>query len=197
MRGCICNTNFSIIINGRLRGKIRATRGLRQGDPLSPFLFILVVDCLSHLLTQAADLGLIKGFSTGSDPLHIHHLQFADNTILFSLDEDEAIKNLFQIVKTFEEASGLNIILTKSKILGLNIEVERLNSIATVYDCKVGSWPNSYLGLPLNANPNTASFWAPVIEKIERCLHSWQHSFVSNLPTYYLSLFAMPNRVGH
>lgn len=168
-----------------------------------------MVDCLSRLLTQAADMGLIKGAMMGSEPLHIHHLQFADDTILFSIDDDEAIKNLFHIVKTFEKSSGLNINLSKSEVLGINLERDRILSIAESPGCKVSNWPNSYLGLPLNANPNSMAFWTPMLEKIERRLHSWQNTYVSkggrhtliqatlsNLPTYYLSLFALPNRVA-
>ena len=103
IKGCISSTNFSIIINGRPRGKIYATRGLRQGDPLSPFLFIMVMDCLSRLLTKAEYEGQIKGFQIGNEGLSINHLQFADDTILFSdLVNASSIKNMIETVKTFE-----------------------------------------------------------------------------------------------
>lgn len=74
IRGCISSANYSIIINGRPRGKLIASRGLRQGDPLSPFLFIMVVDVFSRLMSHATNNNLIKGFDIGNGSLAIHHL---------------------------------------------------------------------------------------------------------------------------
>ncbi|XP_022132189.1 uncharacterized protein LOC111005109 [Momordica charantia] len=77
--GCISTTNFSIIINGRPRGKRTASRGLRQG------------------------------FDVGNNSLAIHHLQFADDTILLSPYDNLSLTNMFNIIRLFEEATGLNI----------------------------------------------------------------------------------------
>lgn len=88
-----------------------------------------------------------------------------------------------------------------------NSNVERL---AEVFECGVGSWLLSYLGLPLSSNPKAASFWNPVIERIEKRLDSWKKAFVSrgdrltliqpmlnSLPTYYFSLFRIPLGVAN
>lgn len=79
--GCLSSANFSILINGRPRGKFMASRGLRQGDPLSPFLFTIVVDVLSRLMEKAQEFELIKGLVVGRESIEISHLQFADDTI--------------------------------------------------------------------------------------------------------------------
>ena len=59
-----------------------ATRGLRQGDPLSPFLFTLVVDVLGRLMDKAVEEKVVKGFKVGTDEVSVSHLQFADDTLL-------------------------------------------------------------------------------------------------------------------
>ena len=83
MQGCLSSANFSVLINGRPRGKFKASRGLRQGNPLSPFLFTLLVDVLSRLLEKAQENNLIKGLCIGQEKVEISHLQFSDDTIFF------------------------------------------------------------------------------------------------------------------
>lgn len=98
--GSVSSANFSIIINGHLRGKIHATRGrgIRQGDPLSPFLFNIIIDSLSRMLSQAELNGMIQGFGLGKDGLPINYLQFADDMLLFSTIDSDYIKNLFDVI---------------------------------------------------------------------------------------------------
>ena len=76
--GSLSTVSFSIFINGRPRGKFRGSRGLRQGDPLSLFLFTLVVDVLGRLIDKAIQCQAIRGFIVGKDKMEVSHLQFAD-----------------------------------------------------------------------------------------------------------------------
>ena len=81
--GCLSTASFSIFINGRPRGKFRGSRGLRQGDPLSHFLFTLVADALGRLIDKATQCRVIRSFIVGKDEVEVSHLQFADDTLLF------------------------------------------------------------------------------------------------------------------
>ena len=65
MRGCLSSTSFAILVNGNAKGWIKASRGLRQGDLLSPFLFTLVVDVLSRMIFRAEERGLTERFLLG------------------------------------------------------------------------------------------------------------------------------------
>ena len=152
---------------------------MRQGDPLSPFLFTLVADVLSRLLLRAEETGLTEGFSVGRDRTRVSLLQFADDTIFFSKASLEHLQNLKIILLVFGQVSGLKINLEKNTISGINTRQELLSSLASVFDCRVSEWPLSYLGLPLGGNPKTIGFWDPVVEKISRRLDGWKKTYLS------------------
>ncbi|WKA09802.1 hypothetical protein VitviT2T_027421 [Vitis vinifera] len=84
MRGCLSSSSFAILVNGNAKGWVKVSRGLRQGDPLSPFLFTLVADVLSRLMIRAEETGITEGFLVGRDRTKVSLLQFADDTIFFS-----------------------------------------------------------------------------------------------------------------
>jgi hypothetical protein len=86
MRACTSTVRFSMIVNGSPNGFFKSSCGLRQGDPLSPLLFLLIMEVLSRLLRRSVEMGFIKGFQVGRD-MHsrvcVSHLLYADDTILF------------------------------------------------------------------------------------------------------------------
>ena len=82
-RDCLSSSIFAILVNGNAKGWVKASKGLRQGDPLSPFLFTLVANVLSRLMIRAEETGLTEGFFEGRDRTRVSLLQFADDTIFF------------------------------------------------------------------------------------------------------------------
>lgn len=82
IKGCMSKTNFSLI-NRRPRGKIIAQHGLRQGDPLSPFLFTLISDALSRLIHFCTEKNILRGFNFGCNDVELTHLQYADDVLVF------------------------------------------------------------------------------------------------------------------
>ena len=84
IRECISSTSFSVLVNGSPSRLFRASRGLRRGNPLSPFLCTIVAEALSALLSKAKDCCLIEGFEVGRGAKVITHLLFVDGTIIFS-----------------------------------------------------------------------------------------------------------------
>ncbi|KAJ9695822.1 hypothetical protein PVL29_011012 [Vitis rotundifolia] len=158
IRGCFSSSNFAILVNGNAKGWVKASRGLRQGDPLSLFLFTLVADVLSRLLFRAEEIGLTEGFFVGRDRTRVSLLQFVDDTGFFSKASLEHLQNLKIILLVFGQVLGLKINLEKSTISVINTRQELLSSLASVFDCRVSEWPLSYLGLPLGGNPKTIGF---------------------------------------
>ena len=147
MRGCL-SSSFAILVNGNAKGWVKASRGLRQGDPFSPFLFTLVADVLNRLMIRAKETGLTEGFLVGRDRTRVSLLQFTDDTIFFSKASLEHLQNLKIILLVFGQVSGLKINLEKSTISGINTRQELLSSFISVFYCRVSEWPLSYLGLP-------------------------------------------------
>ena len=101
MRGCLSSSSFAILVNGNAKGWVKASRGLRQGDPLSPFLFTLVADVLSRLMIRAKETGITEGFLVGRDRTRVSLLQFADDTIFFSKASLDLLQNLKIILFVF------------------------------------------------------------------------------------------------
>ena len=206
MRGCLSSSSFAILVNGNAKGWVKASRGLRQGDPLSPFLFTLVADVLSRLMIRAEEAGITEGFLVGRDRTRVSLLQFADDTIFFSKASLDLLQNLKIILLVFGQVSGLKINLEKSTISGINTRQEMLSSLALVLECRVSEWPLSYLGLPLRGNPKTIGFWDPMVERISWRLDGWKKGYLSldgsitliqlclsHISSYFLSLFKIPS----
>ena len=94
MRGCLSSTSFAILVNGNAKGWVKAIRGLRQRDPLSPFLFTLVADVLSKMMIRVQEIGLTEGFIVGRDKTRVSLQKFTDDTIFFSKASQEHLQNL-------------------------------------------------------------------------------------------------------
>jgi len=108
---CVTSVQYSVIINGSLVGEIRPSRGIRQGDPISPYLFIICVEALSALIMRAERSGAISGVPSSPSGPKISHLFFADDSILFCKSNAVEWKRLMKILGIYENASGqkLNI----------------------------------------------------------------------------------------
>ncbi|KAM1765949.1 hypothetical protein ACFX11_005016 [Malus domestica] len=92
--GCISSVNFAIILNGLPGTKFVPSRGLRQGDPLSPYLFLLVSEVLSLRIQQVSDRGWIRGVQMNKPGPTISHIFFADDTLIFLRAEEENCRKL-------------------------------------------------------------------------------------------------------
>ncbi|RVW71995.1 putative mitochondrial protein [Vitis vinifera] len=169
---CISTAKFSVMINGVPAGFFSNSKGLRQGDPLSPYLFVLGMEVLSNLIRRAVDGGFLSGcriWGRGEEEMIVSHLLFADDTIIFCEARKEQLSALSWILAWFEASSGLRINLHKSVLIPVG-EVEEIEEMAMELGCKVGLLPTVYLGLPLGAHHKAISIWDGVEERMRRRL---------------------------
>ncbi|RVW36396.1 putative ribonuclease H protein [Vitis vinifera] len=120
MWSCISTIKYSMLVNGVPAGFFSSSKGLRQGDPLSPYLFIMGMEVLSALISRAVEGGFIYGcriWKGRGQPVNITHLLFADDTIVFCEAKKESLLYLSWILLWFEAASGLKINLEKSMVI--------------------------------------------------------------------------------
>ena len=176
MWSCLSSAKFSVLVNGVPTGFFSSTKGLRQGNPLSPYLFVMGMEVLDVLIRRAVERGYLSGCTIrgGSrSTLNISHLFFADDIIVFCEASKEHLTHLSWILLWFEAASGLRINLAKSEIIPVG-EVEEIEELAVELGCMVGSLPSQYLGLPLGASNRAPSMWDGVEERVRKRLVLWK-----------------------
>lgn len=186
IKGCLNSTTVSVLVNGSLTAEFPTERGLRQGDLLSPFLFLIHGEALLVMMEEACSKGVYNGIKIGNEQLQLSHLQFADDTLFLGEWSFRNALNLMALLQNFELASGLKINLHKAA--GLHYSTSSL--------------PFTYLGLPVGANMKRVASWREVVVKMEKSLSRWKQKILSIggrltlvksvlniLPLYFFSLF--------
>jgi len=167
----ILNTSsFSVLLNGVPGKKIICKRGLRQGDPLSPLLFVLAADYLQSLLNRAKDMGLINLPIPISSETSFPVIQYADDTLIVMEGDAKQLFFLKTLLQNFSESTGLNINFSKSSMLPINISEGKLDLLARTFGCAKGTLPFTYLGLPLGTTKPRVIDFLPLVNKCERRL---------------------------
>ncbi|KAJ9546852.1 hypothetical protein OSB04_019395 [Centaurea solstitialis] len=146
----VSTPSFSIVINGEPRGFFQGRRGIRQGDPLSPYLFTLVMEGFSMLLNQCITEASDFGFHQGCDDFGITHLCFADDLFVFTRGDVVSVEVLKKALSLFELRSGLSPNLQKSDVFFGNVAPSVRAAIIQCLPFRMGLFPIRYLGVPLS-----------------------------------------------
>lgn len=156
----------SVVINGIISRVIRPQRDLRQGCPLSPYLFIIGAETFSSLLQQAEHHGLIHGLSFGKE-LKISHLLFADDSLVFTRVLVTDCQNLKRIFDCYSAASGQLFNFEKSLMsLNGNIQAGQASIIKEIFQLNIVSRHEKYLGMPSMIERKRSSFFNDIKLKI-------------------------------
>ncbi|GKV48455.1 hypothetical protein SLEP1_g55268 [Rubroshorea leprosula] len=170
---CLRSSLVSILINGSPTKEFPVSKGIRQGDPLSPFLFLIVAEGLNGLVSTAVEKNLYKGVTAS----------------------DENIRVVKGIIKTFELASGLKINFAKSQIMGMGVEESWTARMAYRLCCTQGEFPLKYLGIPIGGNHRKTAMWYPMVQSCKKKLASWKGrhlSFGGRITLINLVLSSLP-----
>lgn len=143
--------SYKIKVNGVLSDKIVPERGLRQGDPLSPYLFILAADALSHMMSSALREGRIKGIQLAWSAPTLTHLFFADDAVVFAQANEEDAFQMIQLLNDYSKAFKQRINTLKSGIIfGKFVTSQVKNRIKAILGMQDWDNPGKYLGLPVD-----------------------------------------------
>lgn len=124
---CVRSVSNSIVVNGNLVGKILPSRGIRQRDPISPYLFLLCAESLSSLLQHAENTRVIYGVPTSVKGPKLSHLFFADDNLIFCKANSVEWRPLLKIIGIYEAGSGQKLTCKRHPSFSVGIPIQLRN----------------------------------------------------------------------
>jgi len=197
----------SILLNGVPGNHFHCRHGVRQGDPLSPLLFVLAADLLQCIINKGCRNGLfelpIPSYELDQYPI----IQYADDTLLVMKASQKELFTLKGLLESFAQSTGLRVNYNKSCLVPLNLFDNKAHLLAGAFGCKIESLPFTYLGLPLGTTKPRVDHFEPLMSKTERKLTTTSNflthagrlqlvnSVLSSLPTFAMCTLQVPATV--
>lgn len=200
---CLCSVKYAFKLNGKVGGSATPTCGLRQGDPISPYMFLLCAEAFSSLLSKAALDGCIHGAKVCKGAPRVSHLFFADDSILFARATLQECSVIANVISLYERASGQKINFNKAEVtFSKNVESTRRNEILNMLGVREVARHEKYLGLPTIIGRSKRAVFAVLKERIWKKLQGWKEKLLARpgkevlikavaqaIPTYMMSIF--------
>ncbi|XP_039158851.1 uncharacterized protein LOC108959574 [Eucalyptus grandis] len=203
---CITTTSYSVRFNGELLPFFHPTRGLRQGDPLSPYIFILLANVFSTMISQAVDMGQLKGIKLNRWCPTLSHLFFADDAMFFLDANIMECQNLANILNQYCMATGQALNRNKSGIIfSKNCPFGLQENLASEFRVPVLQNYGKYLGIPSDWGRSKKEMFSWLLGRVQAKLEGWKEKFISKggkeiliksviqaIPHYAMSIFKLP-----
>jgi hypothetical protein len=173
----LCSSSTRVLVNGEPGGLIFHQRVLRQGDPLSPLLFILVMDVLNTLVLKASEQGLLQPLMDGARRQRGQRISlYADDVVLFLQPQPTELSLVKDILRVFGEASGLVTNFSKCSFTPITCGGHEIQSVQQLFPCSMVHFPCKYLGLPLSVKKLPKVVFYSLVEAIADRLPGWKAS---------------------
>ncbi|KAL5558120.1 hypothetical protein UlMin_034331 [Ulmus minor] len=203
---CVTSVYYSLLINGEKLGLINPSRGLRQGDPLSPYLFLLCAEGLSFIIHMYERNGKLQGMRCGSSGPNISYLFFTDDSLLFVEATPASCSAIKEVLSLYETASGQLMNYSKSAVcFGPSIGEDAIGRMVTILGVAQVKCHEYYLGLPCFSGKNKSRLFANIKDRVWNKLCGWKSKLLSAggretltkaiiqaIPTYTMNLFRIP-----
>nr|GEV03546.1 RNA-directed DNA polymerase, eukaryota [Tanacetum cinerariifolium] len=204
IRGTFSSSMASVLVNGNPSSKFSFFCVLKQGDPLAPFLFIIIMESLHISFSRATSAGVFNGIRI-NDSTVISHLFYADDAIFMGEWSDSNMANIVKILRCFFLTSGLKINIQKSQFLGFIVHQNHVSQAALYIGCTVMKTHFRYLGVMVGDCMARKSAWSDIVHKLHHRLFKWKvktlsiggrltllKSVLGATPLYNMSIYKVP-----
>lgn len=169
VRGILSSASSAVLLNGVPGKFFKCKRGVRQGDPLSPLLFVLAAELLQILINKAASMDLLKApIPQPADEFPI--AQYADDTLLLLQADAWQLVFLKALLHSFAILTDLKVNYGKSQMISINVSNEKMVQLASTFGCQIGTMRFTYLGLPMGTTKPRVDDFVPMMNRVERRL---------------------------
>jgi hypothetical protein len=203
---CVTTANYEVLVNGIPVGRINPTRGIRQGDPISPYLFLICAEALSAMLTKADNEGVLRGVPSSKRGPRLNHLFFADDSLLFCRADLSHWNRLSTLLKSYELASGQRLNASKTAIFFSRNTTEVIKEqILEVAGIPSSQRYDKYLGLLALVGKSRMKEFKGIRDRVWKRLQDWKLKLLSQagkeillktviqaIPTFCMSVFRLP-----
>uniref|UniRef100_A0A803PV51 Reverse transcriptase domain-containing protein n=1 Tax=Cannabis sativa TaxID=3483 RepID=A0A803PV51_CANSA len=195
------------MMNGRLQGSFKGEKGLRQGDPISPLIFVLVMDYLTRILIyHAGKVGF--GFHPLCKQLKLVNLCFVDDLMIFCKGNENSVRFIHEAFTLFCDTTYLKANMNKSAIYFGGVNEVTKRAILNLMNMEEGSFPLRYLGVKLRLTNWKTSDCGCILDKVNLKLNNWASKFLSfagraqlihsvllGIRKFWMNLFILPKKV--
>ncbi|KAA3482102.1 reverse transcriptase [Gossypium australe] len=203
---CISTVSYSVLINCQKGDIFHPSRGLRQGDPLSPFLFLMCGEGLSSLLRKVVQEGHLKGVKASRRGPQISHLLFTDDCILFGEANERGARLFKGILREYGTCSGQQVNFDKSTVFfSANTREEERSLMTRILGVQSSNNPERYLGLPNMVGRRKKEAFQNLKDIFKQRIDNWSIRHLSQggkevfikavlqaIPTYTMACFLLP-----
>ncbi|GKA91485.1 putative RNA-directed DNA polymerase [Tanacetum coccineum] len=205
---CVTTASFSISINGDINGFFKGKRGLRQGEPLSPYLFTLVMEILTLMLKMRVTLSESFRYHKHCEKIHIINVCFADDLFLFAHGDVDSVRVIMESLDEFKSTSGLVLSIPKITTFFGNVTNYVKTTILSIMSFSKGKLPIKYLGVLLISSRLLNRDCKILVESAKNIIDDWKNnslsfagrlqlckSIISSMHVYWASVLAIPKGI--